>query len=353
MAGKRSVSMQSRDLILVSTALLIACATGCNDTVVTPTYPSTTGGASNTTSSESGGTADGTAGGTVGDGTGNGGASNDTNGQSGGQGGTSVSSTGNGGTASTTTSATNPTTGGVVGSGGNASTAFGGATAAGGASQSGASGKANVGGSGQGGRVGQGGAAGGKATTATGGRAQGGAATGGATVGTTAAGGAAGSGTGTLSAAAQEYVDAHNAIRAAVTKPDNYTGTWVPLPNVTWSDTVAASAQAWVNKLRDEQNCGLVHEGSGTGYGENLASGTNLSPTAAVNLWAGEKSKYTWSATYTVADFNAGSGHYTQVVWRKSTQIGCASATCGTNRVVISCRYSPPGNVTGGTQAVY
>jgi pathogenesis-related protein 1 len=95
-----------------------------------------------------------------------------------------------------------------------------------------------------------------------------------------------------------------------------------------------------------------VHEGSGTGYGENLAAGTNLTVTQAVNMWAGEASKYTWSAKYTTADFNAGSGHYTQVVWRKSTTIGCGSASCG-KTIVISCRYSPPGNVTGGTQSVY
>lgn len=136
-----------------------------------------------------------------------------------------------------------------------------------------------------------------------------------------------------------------------MTEPANYSGTWEPIPNVTWSDTVAASAQAWVNTLRDEQNCSLVHEGN-TGYGENLAGGSSLTPQSAVDMWAGEKSKYTYSPTYTVADFNAGSGHYTQIVWRKSIQIGCASASCG-NRMVISCRYSPAGNVTGGTQSVY
>ncbi|HEY5962187.1 MAG TPA: CAP domain-containing protein [Polyangiaceae bacterium] len=202
----------------------------------------------------------------------------------------------------------------------------------------------------------QGGAAGrmqsGSGGAAAGSRAQGGAsvAQGGASL--PATGGVTGGGSSGLSTFAQQFVDAHNAVRSAVTEPAGYTGTWVPIPNVTWSDTVAASAQTWVNHLRDVENCGLVHEGGGTGYGENLASGTNLSPQAAVDMWASEKSKYTWSAKYTVADFNLGSGHYTQVVWRKSIQIGCASATCGKN-VVISCRYSPPGNVTGGTQSVY
>jgi uncharacterized protein YkwD len=148
---------------------------------------------------------------------------------------------------------------------------------------------------------------------------------------------------------ASQYVDAVNAVRAAVTQPANYKGTWTPLPDMAWSDTVAASAKAWADNLAATQNCNLVHESQST-YGENLAMGTNLTPQQAVTMWASEKNLYTWSATYSMADFNAGSGHYTQLVWRKSIQIGCGSATCGRN-VVISCRFSPPGNYIG--QAVF
>ena len=35
---------------------------------------------------------------------------------------------------------------------------------------------------------------------------------------------------------AQAYVDAHNAVRAALQKPAGYSGPWTPLPPVTWSD---------------------------------------------------------------------------------------------------------------------
>lgn len=162
------------------------------------------------------------------------------------------------------------------------------------------------------------------------------------TGGSAASTGTSGSG---LSGDAEEFVSATNAVRAAVTQPTNYTGTWTPLPNVTWSVAVAASAQAWADHLAQANNCGLEHEDQNT-YGENLAAGSNLSPSAAVEMWAGEKDKYTWSAKYSMADFNAGSGHYTQLVWRTSIQIGCGSATCGRS-VVISCRYSPPGNMIG------
>jgi uncharacterized protein YkwD len=218
-----------------------------------------------------------------------------------------------------------------------------GGSAQGGAGQQG--GAVQQGGSATGGAAQQGGSAqtGGAATGGRSGRATGGSATGGMAAGGSTAGG-------TSSTAANQYVAAHNAVRSAVTQPSNYTGTWVAIPNVTWSDTIAATAQVWVENLATSQNCSLVHA-TGTGYGENLAMGSNLTPQQAVDMWAGEKSLYAWSKTYSMADFNAGSGHYTQLVWRSTTQIGCGSANCSSNRVIICCRYSPPGNYIG--QAVY
>ena len=39
-------------------------------------------------------------------------------------------------------------------------------------------------------------------------------------------------------------------------------------------------------------------------------------------------------------------GHYTQIVWRKTTEVGGAIATGGGNDVLV-CRYSQPGNIIG------
>ena len=38
--------------------------------------------------------------------------------------------------------------------------------------------------------------------------------------------------------------------------------------------------------------------------------------------------------------------HYTQIVWRGTTSLGCALASDAENDYLV-CRYSPPGNVVG------
>lgn len=140
---------------------------------------------------------------------------------------------------------------------------------------------------------------------------------------------------------AVEFVTAHNAVRAAVTQPADYPGVWAPLPPVTWSETLSASAQTWANHLRAANDCALEHEGTRV-YGENLAGGGGLTPSGAVDMWASEKDDYVFDPSYVFV-----AGHYTQIVWRDSIEIGCDIATCAGRGSVISCRYRPPGNVIG------
>jgi hypothetical protein len=44
-------------------------------------------------------------------------------------------------------------------------------------------------------------------------------------------------------------------------------------------------------------------------------------------------------------------GHYTQVVWRTTTEIGCGMATGSNGNDFLVCRYNPPGNY--GDQSPY
>ncbi|KAF4378489.1 hypothetical protein G4B88_027549 [Cannabis sativa] len=39
--------------------------------------------------------------------------------------------------------------------------------------------------------------------------------------------------------------------------------------------------------------------------------------------------------------------HYTQVVWRDSTRLGCAKVHCNVEGIIVICNYDPPGNYIG------
>jgi pathogenesis-related protein 1 len=113
---------------------------------------------------------------------------------------------------------------------------------------------------------------------------------------------------------------------------------------LSWSSVVEASAQTWANHLRDATSCAVMHE-DGSPYGENVAGGTvGFSAAAAFNMWAVEKSGYVFNPAYA---FDNNTGHYTQIVWRNTTEVGCAMAQCATGYLVYVCRYRPPGNVIG------
>ena len=130
---------------------------------------------------------------------------------------------------------------------------------------------------------------------------------------------------------ADAIVAAHNRVRAKHCAP--------PLQ---WSKKLAASAQAWANTIRN-RGCALGHSGNPS-YGENLAAGTSgiLDPDAVVGMWYDEGKHFNFRS----GGFSMKTGHFTQVVWRGTTQVGCGHSQCKGNDIWV-CNYDPAGNWDG------
>jgi pathogenesis-related protein 1 len=145
---------------------------------------------------------------------------------------------------------------------------------------------------------------------------------------------------------AKEMVAAHNQVRAsAKPKPSS------PLPPLTWSPEAAKVAQAWANQ------CKFEHNRNRGKYGENLAAaappGSKTNPGAVMD-WASEAADYSYSSNKCAPGKVC--GHYTQLVWRDTTQVGCATVICTKNSPFGAqfpkwqlwvCDYTPPGNFVG------
>lgn len=103
---------------------------------------------------------------------------------------------------------------------------------------------------------------------------------------------------------------------------------------MSWSSELAAYAQAYA----DNYDCSGTLTHSGGKYGENL--GLGYTTTGVVDAWYNEISDYDWS--------NPSGDHFTQVVWKSTTQLGCGYKVCDNiwGQYTI-CSYNPAGNYAG------
>ena len=139
----------------------------------------------------------------------------------------------------------------------------------------------------------------------------------------------------------QRLLIAHNEERAAI-----------GVPPLAWSPRLAQDAAAWGAELA---RTGVMEHSPDDPedpepQGENLWAGTRgyYGPEAMVGGWIAEKKDFKPgifpdnSRTGNWDDV----GHYTQVAWRTTGQVGCAVAR-GAEEDFLVCRYAEGGNVEG------
>lgn len=126
-------------------------------------------------------------------------------------------------------------------------------------------------------------------------------------------------------------------------KAHNHVRSRVGAPPLRWSDKLAAVAQQWADHLLSSGR--FMHRPK-PHYGENLfeIQGASASPTQVVADWAAEAGDY--DAARNTCHSGAVCGHYTQIVWRNTTHVGCGVAR-RRGREVWVCNYDPPGNWVG------
>lgn len=146
---------------------------------------------------------------------------------------------------------------------------------------------------------------------------------------------------------AGEMVAAHNRWRKTV-----------GVPPLTYSSDLATSARNWADHLKHSNRCRMQHSDPEAKYGENLywASAIKwsdgrrnlqpVSPRKVVDSWGSEVSDYNYNTNSCTKGKMC--GHYTQVVWKSTTKVGCAVAICeDSQEQVWVCQYQPPGNWVG------
>ena len=128
-----------------------------------------------------------------------------------------------------------------------------------------------------------------------------------------------------------DWVNAHN----------KYRRMHIDTPDMKWNPVLAQKAQSWAN------TCIWNHSQKGSQYrdygvGENMAKYSGSAPSAeqVVKFWYDEEKSYSYSNPV----FSSATGHFTQVVWKATSEIGCGyNSSCGH----YVCQYKPGGNVAG------
>lgn len=122
------------------------------------------------------------------------------------------------------------------------------------------------------------------------------------------------------------------------------------LPPLVWNPRLARDAGDYAKVLLERGRLQHSHANDREGQGENLWMGTAgaWNSEAMVEMFLDER-RYFRAAKFPDVSLTGNwndVGHYTQIVWRDTKEVGCAIES-GKGNDVLVCRYFPAGNVMG------
>ncbi len=142
-----------------------------------------------------------------------------------------------------------------------------------------------------------------------------------------------------LDALRDAVLDGHRRLRAQV-----------GLPPLAWSDDLAAAARDHAAELVRTGQLHHTVQMQGEPQGENLWAGTRgaYAYREMVGAWARESGNFVNAPTPRFSRTGQWQdvGHYAQIVWRGTREVGCAVASDARDDYLV-CRYRPAGNVIG------
>jgi hypothetical protein len=140
-------------------------------------------------------------------------------------------------------------------------------------------------------------------------------------------------------------------LREAALRLHNHARRDFVVPPLAWNDGLAVAARAYAEEMA---RTGIYRHDPTPGrrklMGENLWRGTRgvFSYEVMIGLMVDERRQFrpgVFPAVSTTGSWQD-VGHYTQLVWPTTTEVGCALASNATTDYLV-CRYAPTGNKDG------
>ncbi len=164
---------------------------------------------------------------------------------------------------------------------------------------------------------------------------------------------------GNITQTIQALLDVHNSARSGLNKS---------ISDLKWSPTIAKDAQLYADKMASEGIWGHdtvknQNDGYGHGnYGENLYTSSQITSLKEASIaWVEEENFYSYGliGDSNTCDVGKQCGHYTQVIWKDTTLVGCAMSQYKVDTFIdgnnangwniVVCKYQKPGNYIGQT----